>query len=173
MATFKIRIPGREPESAKPKYLAVSQGYFETMRIRLLAGRDFTARDEAQGSTAVIVNEAFVRQYFPGENPLGRGFEKVGDGVLTATQVIVGVVRDAKYDQLREPNAPTVHGTMRRVDGMLEVRTARNPLAVAQTRQTGVIVFRGPHGYISPTWYARQCFSAKKKTFSGGIFNRS
>ena len=133
MATHSIRFPGREPESVKPKYLAVSPGFFETMHIGLLAGRDFTARDEVQGSTAVIVNEAFVRQYFPGENPLGRRFEKVGDDGRPAPQEIVGVVRDAKYDQLREPNGPTVHEPMRGVVGMMEVRTEGNPLAMAAT----------------------------------------
>jgi putative ABC transport system permease protein len=133
MATHSIRFPGREPESVKPKYLAVSPGFFDTMHIRLLAGRDFTARDEAQGSTAVIVNEAFARQYLPRENPLGRRFEKVGDDGHPTPQEIVGVVRDAKYNDLREPNGPTVHEPMHGVVGMMEVRTEGNPLAIAAT----------------------------------------
>lgn len=45
MATPNIRFPGREPESVKPQYLAVSPGFFETLHIHLLAGRDFTAED--------------------------------------------------------------------------------------------------------------------------------
>jgi predicted permease len=125
-----IQFPGREPVSVKPQYLAVSPGFFETMHIPLLAGRDFTVRDAAQGSTAVIVNQSFVRQYFPGENPLGRQFVKMVENAHQVPQEIVGVVRDAKYNDLREPNAPTVHEPMRGVDGVVEVRTAGNPLVM-------------------------------------------
>lgn len=81
-----LRFPGREPEPLKPHYLQVSPGFFETMQIGILDGRDFAVRDMAPGSSAVVVNQEFVRQYLPNENPLGKQFEKTGDD---------GVVRDA------------------------------------------------------------------------------
>ena len=99
--------------TVKPRYLAVSTGFFDTMQIHLLDGRDFTARDMAPGSTAVVVNQEFVRQYLPGENPLGQRFEKTGDDPQPVPQEIVGVVRDAKFNNLREANSPTVYGPWR------------------------------------------------------------
>ncbi len=131
MPTPVIRFPGREPEPVKPKYFAVSPGFFDTMHIPLMAGRDFTERDEAQGATAVIVNETFVRRYFQGGNPLGLRFEKTGDDGRPVPQEIVGVVRDARYNDLREPIAPVVHVLMKGVLGVMEVRTVGNPLAMA------------------------------------------
>ena len=131
--TPDIRFPGREPESKKPRYLEVSPGFFETMQMRLLNGRDFTARDLAPGSTAVVVNQEFVRQYLADENPLGKRFERFGDGPHPppAPQEIVGVVQDAKYNNLRERNSPTIYGPWRYPAGTLEVRTAGNPLELA------------------------------------------
>ncbi|HEV8038306.1 MAG TPA: ABC transporter permease [Bryobacteraceae bacterium] len=126
-----IRFPGHQLESVKPRYLPVSTGFLETMQIRLADGRDLTARDMAPGSTAVVVNQAFVRQYLPGENPLGVRFEKFDDDPRPAAQEIVGVVQDAKYNNLREATAPTVYGPWGQPDGVMEVRTAGNPMAVA------------------------------------------
>jgi hypothetical protein len=127
-----IRFPGREPESVKPRYLEVSPGFFDTMQMRLLDGRDFTAGDMPPGSTAVVVNQEFVRQYLAGKNPLGVRFERTGDGPHTAPapQEIVGVIRDAKYNNLRESNSPTIYGPWRYPAGTLEVRTAGDPLAI-------------------------------------------
>jgi predicted permease len=89
---------------------AISPGYFQTMGIPLLAGRDFSDRDErwtppAQGAPefrSVIVNERFARHYFGHANPVGRriGF---GGNPNTPTPIeIVGVVRDAKYTDVRD-----------------------------------------------------------------------
>jgi predicted permease len=126
-----IRFPGRELETVKPRYLAISTGFFDTMQIHLLDGRDFTARDMTPGSTAVVVNQEFVRQYLPGENPLAQRFEKTGADPQSVPQEIVGVVRDAKFNNLREANSPTVYEPWRYPAGTLEVRTAGNPLAIA------------------------------------------
>jgi predicted permease len=92
-----------------PAFNAVSPGYFKTLGIPIVAGRDFGARDERTGPLAeaepafraVIVNEAFARQYFGQASPLGR---HVGFGGETAKMPmeIVGVVRDAKYRGMRE-----------------------------------------------------------------------
>ena len=129
-----IRLPGQETESFSPFYLGVSPGFFETMGIRLLDGREFEPRDtQPERPTAVIVNETFARQFFSGENALGRSFSRLGRPD-ELTQEIVGVVADAKYDRVREPAPPTVYvpyggGNQ----GTLEVRTALDPLAMVST----------------------------------------
>jgi putative ABC transport system permease protein len=131
--TPAIRFPGRQPEPVKPLYLAVSPGFFEAMQIRFLDGRDFTQRDMIPESTAVVVNQAFVRRYSSGQNILGRPFEKTNDDGHPSSQEIVGVVRDAKFNNLREGTQPTVYEPMRGVQGTIEVRTAGDPLALAST----------------------------------------
>jgi predicted permease len=70
-----IRVPGREVDGYDPWYLPVSPGFFDTMGIRLVDGRDLEWRDvEPESPTAVIVNKSFARRYFPGESPLGKRF---------------------------------------------------------------------------------------------------
>ena len=65
---------------------------------------------------AAIVNEAFAKRYFNGENPVGRSFEKAeGDG-RRASLEIVGLVRDARYRNLREPITPTAYVPFRSID---------------------------------------------------------
>jgi predicted permease len=133
--TPTIRIPGHEPVPHGAAYLEVSPGFFGAMQIRVLDGREFIPRDtEAEPASAVIINQAFARQYFPGENPLGRRFEQRGDDPQMIPQRIVGIVRDAKYNNLREGVRPTIYAPLRRINGAtLEVRTTADPLAVAST----------------------------------------
>ena len=70
-----MRIPDRPVDAYTPWYLPVSPGFLATMRIRLVAGRDFEWRDaQLERPSAVIVNESFARRYFPGEPPLGKRF---------------------------------------------------------------------------------------------------
>jgi predicted permease len=86
------------PADAPPTWRdAVGPGYFRTLGMPLLAGRDFTADDDRQAPRVAIVNESFARYYFPGQDVLGRRI-----GVAAADHTIVGVARDAKYAQVRE-----------------------------------------------------------------------
>ena len=128
-----VRIPGREPELFEPHFLAVSPGFFETMRIKLLDGREFEARDsEPEAPSAAIVNQAFARMCFPGEQALGRRLDQLMTRDSRKTLEIIGVVGDAKYRDLREPPPPTVYIPLRAINGTtLEVRTALDPLSMA------------------------------------------
>ena len=80
-------------------HLTVAGDYFRAMRIPLLAGRAFDTRDVKESVPTVIVNEAFVRKYFPNEKPLGQHL--LIDGGKTPTPVeIVGVVGSSRHDSL-------------------------------------------------------------------------
>ena len=62
------------PESGKAtdaQYRMVGPGYFHTMKISLVKGREFTKQDEAQAAGVVVINQAFKRRYFPDEDPIG------------------------------------------------------------------------------------------------------
>jgi predicted permease len=89
--------------------LGVGDGYFETMRIPLVTGRPFTPADERRARPAAVVNQELVRRYLPDRQPLGRLFRS-GDEVLE----IVGVVGDARYDQLTTEMPPTFYTYLHR-----------------------------------------------------------
>ena len=90
---------------------AVSPEYFDTMGMRVLAGRGLTERDNPGFAPAsrvrVVVNQAFAQRFFPGVDPVGKRF---GPSTDTLRNEIVGVVSDAKYRSLREPIPPTIYG---------------------------------------------------------------
>jgi predicted permease len=90
----------------------VTPGYFETMGMRLLAGREFTWFDQNKkpNPSKAIVNQAFVHRFFAGKDSIGGRFGYAGpNGLAKADNEIVGVVSDAKYRSLREPIPPTVY----------------------------------------------------------------
>jgi predicted permease len=111
--------------------LAVSTGFFDTMEMPMRLGRAFTDRDNQAAPKVVIVNEAAVRKYFPNENPIGH---RMGSSIERAGQLeIVGVLRDAKYNSVRDPAPPTqyVPALQTRMDSALfQLRTAGDPVAV-------------------------------------------
>src|SRR5439155_157693 len=68
---------------------AVSPGWFATFRTPLVAGRDFDAHDRADSARVAIVNEALVRKYFKGQNPIGRD---IALGIQEATRYqVIGI----------------------------------------------------------------------------------
>jgi predicted permease len=109
----------------------VAPGYFATLRTRLLAGRDFAREDEHRSAVA-IVNEATARYYFGDGNPVGRHFNFEGQAWPIE---IVGVVADAKYQDLYETPPRTIYldaGQDRgQTDFILVLRTAAPPMSVA------------------------------------------
>jgi len=119
------------PSEVLSDFLSISPGWFDTMRIPVIDGRDLRPEDPR----AVVVNQAFARQYFDGRNPVGQWFDSVEDGGRVHMQ-IVGLVRDARSrDNPRRAIRPTVY-VARSADarGTFVVRTASaNPLALAST----------------------------------------
>jgi predicted permease len=83
---------------------AVGPEYFATMRIGFLDGRDFGWNDTTTTGLKVILNQTAARLFFPGENPMGRAVSRVGK-----SYEVIGVVGDAKYEELRAPAPPTIY----------------------------------------------------------------
>ena len=108
----------------------VSPSFFDTMEIPLAAGRGFTERDTKNAPSVAVINEAAARLYFPNETALGRRF---GQTRRESGQIeIVGIVRDAKYNNVREAVPPTMYTPYQQgYSGSVtfEVRTAGDPLA--------------------------------------------
>jgi predicted permease len=101
-----IAVSGVSSLSEKDRYIHINQvtaGYFETMGIRVTAGRPFTHRDRAGSLRVVILNELAARAYFGATNPIGARINFPGQRVEDEYE-IVGVVRDARYEDFRTPD---------------------------------------------------------------------
>jgi predicted permease len=108
--------------------LVVSLNFFEVMGIPVLMGRGFTDRDSETAPKVVVINEAAARKYFPNQSPIGQRF---GSSVETTADLeVVGVLRDVKYNSVRDPVPPTMYVPYlqtRLGNAVFEVRTAGNP----------------------------------------------
>jgi ABC-type antimicrobial peptide transport system permease subunit len=108
----------------------VSEGYFRTIGARV-DGREYTVRDQGQAPIVIVVNDAFARQFFPGERAVGKTV-LVGRGLPVE---IIGVVNDIRQVAMAEPARPTmyVHNLQNaRVKTTIVARTAGEPLSMAQ-----------------------------------------
>lgn len=102
--------PPKGPNEADPVVLqrVAFPGYFETMRIPIMAGRAFMEQDGLnEGSRAVIVNETFAKQFWPGQDPVDRRIKHRGPNAPWMT--VVGVARDVKHYGLDQPVKPGVY----------------------------------------------------------------
>jgi len=99
---LSFQIEGRAPykpgEEATADYTVAGGDYFRTMNIALLRGRVFTDQDTANSPNVMVVSDAFVKRYFPNEEPIGRRI--VFDGPNKTPREIVGVVADVKRNGL-------------------------------------------------------------------------
>ena len=129
---YNIAVPGTTRETIEATMAAVAPGFFETMRIPLLAGRTFVRNDfDSERPTVVVVNESFAKRYFGGEPAVGRQF--AGRIAGSVTHEVIGVVADARYD-LRLPPAPTIYVLVPiRSLGTLHVRVAGDATAITYT----------------------------------------
>ena len=119
--------------------IVAAPNYFATIGIPVIAGRGFTGRDDGRAPRVAMINEAAARKFFPGENPVGRRF---GDSPEDSGDVeIVGIVRDARYNSLREPQPPTLylpHLQNNPKDLVFSIRTAGDPTAVLSAARAAV-----------------------------------
>jgi predicted permease len=101
-----VRVNGAEGGS---KFAWVSPEYFETLQIPLLIGREFNQRDTQTSPHVAVVNEAFIRRYLPGMSAIGKTVRTNAENGFPETEYeIVGIVKDTKYTDLREPTPPMV-----------------------------------------------------------------
>ncbi|MGA8028160.1 MAG: ADOP family duplicated permease [Bryobacteraceae bacterium] len=126
-----ISVNGGPPSPLLANFLNVSQGWLKTMKVPLLEGRDLRRGDVAPG--VALVNRAFAKEYFHGEDPVGKSFAK-------GTQIfhVVGLVADTRYRSIREPMAAiafiplrsAITGPLARATFLVRTATS-NPYALA------------------------------------------
>jgi len=131
-------------DSSLACFNSTSSGYFDTLRTPLLAGRDFSAGDTEASPKVAIVNQTFARRFFSAANPLGKTFRVAADpGKDEPTIQIVGLVKDAKYESLREETFPTAYFPALQVRESIEtenfeVRTAVPPASLTSAVQAEI-----------------------------------
>ena len=102
-----VNVSGR-PFSSSDVVLVnqVSDGFFETLRVPLIAGRTFVPGDMDKDSDAVVVDDLFARRFYGGRNPVG---EQFGLALRSTNRSrIIGVVKNSRYYLLREASRPTI-----------------------------------------------------------------
>lgn len=118
--------PGGVPPHAA--YNVVSEDYFRTLGIALQRGRTFTRNDDAHAAPVVIVDEQLAREFFPGENPVGRHIKQMDDAE------IIGVVASVARSDLGEQRKALIYTPLQQstvVGAVLAVRSTLPPAALA------------------------------------------
>lgn len=100
-----IDVPGGL-QRKDTQFNSVTSGFFQTMRIPMLAGRDFNDSDTPDSPRVAIANETFARKFLRGANPVGKVV--YDSGRPDKTYQIIGLVKDTKYHNLREDFVPTL-----------------------------------------------------------------
>jgi len=163
-------------------YNSISDRYFSTMGKTLLAGRDFDRRDSATAPRVAIVTESFARVFFNGANPIGRTFQlDQPPGTPRPAFEIVGLARDSKYNDLRDPFEPLIYvpvaqDEMVRTWARLMVRSRATGSVVAsavtalarEVHPASVVAFRTLESQVSDS-LARERLMATLSGVFGGL----
>jgi macrolide transport system ATP-binding/permease protein len=137
-----VEVDGYQPppdERPSVEYNQVGPGYFVTMGIPLVSGREFSRADDETALPVAIVNEAMAARYWPGKNPLGERLQVKGKWLQ-----IVGIAKTSKYESMREWPRPFFYVPRRQdfsVGAALNIRTKLPPeiMAAALSRALKVM----------------------------------
>ncbi len=125
-------IEGRAPQPGQ-KMIAwrvqVGARYFETMGIPMLLGRDITPEDIQENLSVAVINQTMARQYFPGENPIGKKYCEGSPFSADKASEIIGVAGDARYYSFRDQIPPMIFTAASQLPrgGSIVVRAAGDP----------------------------------------------
>lgn len=157
-------LPGEQPAV---DYNEVGAGYFSTLGLPLIAGREFTTADNEASQPVAIVNQAMVQRFWRGESPVGRRL-----GVNGRWLQVIGVARNSKYSSMLETSKPFFYTALRQgaASGQnFQIRTRLTPAAIASalTREIKAIdpnlaggeVITMRENIARRTWSQRAAFS--------------
>ena len=141
--SMPIGIEGRidPPPDQRPDVIlrVISPGYFNTMGIPVLKGRDFTERDKADSPYAVVISEKTAHHFWPGENPIGKRLKPGSATNDTPWREVIGVVKDVRQNDFVEQPKMQMYFSHEQINtfifapNALVVRTSVAPLSLAAT----------------------------------------
>ena len=135
-------INGRPPDEFHwADNTLVSGDYFRVMKIPLLRGRTFSDADAVGSPLAAVINQTMARQYWPREDPIGKGFQWGGRHLT-----VIGVVGDVHVEALDKPIAPTTYNSVYQVESgastsgvfIIRTRSGRDPTQLAASVQSAI-----------------------------------
>jgi predicted permease len=134
----RVRAPNEAP--LRSGWRVISGDYFQAMGIPILRGRAFTAADTRATSPVAIVSEAFAREAWPNEDPIGKRFQ-AGNATRTGAVTVVGVVGGVRHVTLDAPPGPEMYRPLAQTPMSmvtLVLRTSGDPLRVAQIARQAI-----------------------------------
>jgi putative ABC transport system permease protein len=133
-----------DPDAFNAGYYLVTPGFFTTMRMKLLQGRDFSESDGAHTQWVAVINEAMAKRYWPGENPIGQNL-RVNIVPEEQPRQIIGIVRDIPVS--RWDNAPT---PMLYVSHLQQPNLSRPPYGGQRVQMTFLARLSGDSQSVAP-----------------------
>jgi len=143
----EVTVPGKtHTEAWNTMFDTCSEGYFKTLKIPLLRGRLLSEDDVDSGRIIAVVNQAFVRNYFPNDDPIGQSFKLNVFDLIAQTPhdayfEIIGVVADIKNQGLQDPPMPQAYipyTITAYANRAILVRTAVHPLSLLKSVRTEI-----------------------------------
>jgi putative ABC transport system permease protein len=125
------------PPDQRPDVIfrAVGPGYFGTMGIRIVRGRDFTDQDKADAKNAVVISEKTAQHFWPGQDPIGRRLKPGSSTSNTSWHEVIGIVKDVRQNDFIAAPKMQMYFTYRQLKDLapnaLVVRTSIEPLSLA------------------------------------------
>jgi predicted permease len=119
----------RPHESFEVRRAEITAGYFQTLGMQIISGRDFTQNDDEKAPRVVIVDQTFARRYWAGGNPIG-GHLKLWGKLYT----VIGMVQDTKHQAMNEQSEPMIYLSYfqdEEPEAMVQVRTKGDPNIMA------------------------------------------
>ena len=139
--TFTVAGRPEGSDEGRAQIRSLTPGYMETLSIPLRAGRFFDARDTREGPRVAIISESAARQYWPGENPIGRQLRLHVNEPSRQPREIVGVVGDVRTRGMELAPVPVIyvpHSQYGPESMVLTVRTAGTPMTVLPALKTSL-----------------------------------
>jgi predicted permease len=131
---FKEGQDTNDPRSGRLTQVnQVTPGYFRTMGIRIVRGREISDVDRQGGPVVAVINETMAKTYWPGEDPIGKRFRFFG---IPEPRQVIGIAADSKYNFLGEAPTPYVYTALEQTydpAATVHVRSSADPAAIMNT----------------------------------------
>jgi predicted permease len=123
-------------------FRAIGAGYFGTMGIPIVHGRDFTDQDKADSKDAVVISEKTAQHFWPGQDPIGKRLKPGSSASKSAWREVIGIVKDVRQNDLIAPPKMQMYFTYRQLKDMsanaLVVRTSIEPMSLAASVRNSI-----------------------------------
>jgi putative ABC transport system permease protein len=125
------------PTDQRPDVIfrAIGPGYFDTMGIPIVGGRDFTDQDKAESKDLVVISEKTAQHFWPGQDPIGKRLKPGSSTSKSQWREVIGIVKDVRQNDLIAPPKMQMYFTYRQLKDIaanaLVVRTTIEPMSLA------------------------------------------